>query len=153
MINKPLNKMQELENLGFEFNFTYEDSCLRCKRHSFLPVCSKNRKCKKCIKSTNSFHARRSAERRVERVRRLKQEADVLRIELERAAFELEIIKAANQVYRFEIESKKLQCNNYRMLQKQRWNNFEEYKTKKTKITITWRFFRVCYSINIRYLQ
>ena len=82
----------------------------------------------------------RSAERKVERVRRLKQEADALKVELERAAFELELIEAANQVYKFEIGSKKLQCNNYRMLRKQRWKNYEEYKTKKTKTTITWRF-------------
>ena len=53
--------------------------------------------------------------------------------------FELELIEAANQGKKFEIGSKKLQCNNYWILRKQRWKNYEEYKMKKT---IPWRFFK-----------
>ena len=67
----------------------------------------------------NCFHARRSTERRLERICRLKQESDDLKTELEKATFEHDLFEAANSLYKFEIVRKVLQCNNYRMWQKQ----------------------------------
>ena len=72
----------------------------------FLPVCSKKNKCEKCIKSANCFHARRSAKRRLESIRRLKQELDDLKTEHKKAIFEHDLVEAANSLYRIEIGQK-----------------------------------------------
>ena len=102
----PQSKMQV-------FELESDDSCLRCKHHSFLPVCSEERICKKCKKSRIFFHARWSAERKRERVCNLKQETDALRIEFAKAVSELKLVEAANQVYILEVENKKQQYEEF----------------------------------------
>ena len=62
----------------------------------------------------------------MERIRSLKQEAEALEIEFAKAVSELEQIETTNQAYKFEIEYKRLQ--------------YEEYKMKKAKNTINWHF-------------
>ena len=58
----------------------------------------------------------------MERIRSLKQEAEALGIEFAKAVSELEQIETTNQAYKFEIEYKRLQ--------------YEEYNMKKVKNTI-----------------
>ena len=72
--------------------------------------------------SANCFHARRSAETRLERIRRLKQESDDLTTELEKATFKHDLFEAANSLYKFEIGRKVNQRNKFRI-----WRN-REYK-------------------------
>ena len=97
------------------FELESDDSCLRCKHHSFLPVCSEERIWKKCKKSRNFLHARRSAERKQERVRHLKQETVALKLEYAKAASELELAEAENQSCKLKVENKKQQYAEYKM--------------------------------------
>ena len=72
--------------------------------------------------SANCFHARRSTERRLERICRLKQESDDLKTELEKATCEHDLFEAANSLYKFEIGRKVNQRNKFQM-----WRN-RDYK-------------------------
>ena len=56
--------------------------------------------------SANCFHARRSAEKRLDHIHRLKQESDDLKTELKKATSEHDLIEAANSLYKFEIRRK-----------------------------------------------
>ena len=84
-------------------------------------MCAKKEKCEKCVKSVNCFHARPSAERRLERIRHLKHESDDLKTELEKATFERDLVEAANLLYNTEIERKVNQRNKLQM-----WKNLQK---------------------------
>ena len=78
-------------------------------------MCAKKEKCEKCVKSANCFHARPSAERRLERIRRLKHESDDLK------TFERDLVEAANLLYKTEIERKVNQRSKLQM-----WKNLQK---------------------------
>ena len=73
------------------------------------------------MKSANCFHARPSAKRRLERIRRLKHESDDLKTELEKATFEHDLVEAANLLYKTEIERKVNQRSKLQM-----WKNLQK---------------------------
>ena len=54
--------------------------------------------------------------------------SDDLKIELEKATFERDLVEAANSIYKFEIGRKVQQRNIYRMWRKQLRENLGEYK-------------------------
>ena len=103
----PQNKMQVLE-LDLDGS-----ACIRCKHHSFMPVCADVRICDKCKKSRNCFHARQSAEWKREHIRHLKQETVALKLEYAKAASELELAEAENQSCKLKVENKKQQYAEY----------------------------------------
>ena len=72
--------------------------------------------------SANCFHARRSTERRLERIHRLKQASDDLKTELKKATSEHDLFEAANSLYKIEIGRKVNQRFKFGM-----WRN-REYK-------------------------
>ena len=95
-------------------------ACIRCKYNTFKPVCAELQMCKPCKKSRNSHHARKSAERKRERTRRLKREAAALDLENAKAASELELAKAEKQYYKLQLENMRQKYAEYIMKQ---WPN------------------------------